>query len=108
MKKTLSIITLLIIGLLSCNTPRDIDNEIKMQITEFYSVLEAKNYSSISYSNLDTIENIRDIDGSLIRLTGSLIHKFSANNNNGEISQYTDTFDITIFEKNIYALPRGY
>ena len=106
--KNVSIIAVLIIGLFSCNNPRDIDKEVKNKITEFYTVLEVKNYKSISYSELDTIDNIINLDSSLIKLTGTIEHTFSANSNNGILNQYTDTFDVAIFENSVYALPRGY
>ena len=92
----------------SCNTDRDVDSMIKEKITEFYTVSEAKNYTPISYSDLDTIQNIENLDGSIIRLTAIMTHEFSAKANNGNTLQYSDTFDVTIFKDEVIAIPRGY
>ena len=81
---------------------------IKEKITEFYKVSEVKNYKPLSYSDLYAIQNIKNTDGSIIRLTGKMTHEFSGKAKNGSIQQYTDTFDITIFENEVIAIPRGY
>jgi hypothetical protein len=106
--KTSILFLLLIIISLSCNSKRDIDKEIKKQIAEFYFTSEVKDYKPESYSKLDTIQNIVDPKGNIIRLTAILTHRFYARSNNGDLNQYTDTFDIVIFKKDVIAIPRNY
>jgi hypothetical protein len=78
------------------------------KITEFYSVSEVKEYTPISCSDLDTIQNLKNPDESLVRLTGLMKLKFSARANNVSIREYTDTFDITIFDNDVIVTARGY
>jgi len=106
--KRLIIFLLLIIVLLSCNSKRNIDKEIKKQITEFYTKSEVKDYKPISYSKLDTVQNIDDPKGNLGRVTATLKHVFYARSNNGEINEFTNTFDIIIFKKDVVVIPRDY
>lgn len=106
--KHIGIISLITIGLFSCNSKRDIDADIKQKMADFYNGSQVKDYKPISYSTLDTIQNIKNLDGSIIRLTGTIIHDFSARSNNGSSLQYTDTFEVTIFEDEVIVIPQGY
>ncbi|PZX57022.1 hypothetical protein LV84_02153 [Algoriphagus ratkowskyi] len=99
--------TIFFIFLISCNSSPDYEQEIKNKIAEFYSIAEAKEYSPISFSELDTIQNLVDPgNGELIRLTGVIVHEFSAKANNGSIQNYKETFDVTIFKDAIIVLPK--
>ena len=106
--KQITIIGLITVILFSCNSKRDVDKEIRGKIKEFYDAAEAKDYKPISYSALDTIQNITNADGSIIRLTAKMTHEFLAKSNNGSLNHYTDTFDVTIFENEMTVIPRGY
>ena len=110
MKKT--IFFLIIILNFSCNskneTKRNIEQEIKDKMAEFYQVGEVQNYKPISYGKFDTISCFKEKDGSIYILKGTQTHKFSAKSNNGNIIEYDDIFDIQILQENVYAIARGY
>ncbi|MGB3342300.1 MAG: hypothetical protein WBA61_00175 [Aequorivita sp.] len=110
MKKHLiiGIIGLLILSISSCKPERDIDYEMKEKISEFYKMAEAKNYEPISFSTLDTIQNLRNPDGSIVRIQGTIIHEFYANSKNGNQNKFTEIFDITIFPNDVIAIPQSY
>ncbi len=92
----------------SCSE-RDVDQEIRDKIKEFYEVGEVKHYKPISYSKLDTIKNIRRYkDGSIIWVTGKITHTFYAKSNNGNILLYVDKFNVTITKDVVIAIPLGY
>jgi len=94
--------------LFSCNSEKDYDSKIKSKISKFYKIAKVKDYKPLKYSDFDTIQNIRDLDGSIIRITGKMTHEFSGRAKNGSINKYIDTFDITIFKDDVIVIPRGY
>jgi len=101
MKKVI-MVTLIIVGAMACNSQRDVDKEIKDKITSFYTYSEVNDYQPISYSKMDTVVNTSTFK------TGVLIHTFRARSNNGQLRQYSDTFNIAIFDGGVTAIPRGY
>lgn len=107
MKKYILLFLILVLNI-SCNSKIDIDKEIKKQITDFYITALTKDYEPISYSQLDTIESIITPEGSIIRITATLTHKFKARSNDGNQMEYSDVFDITIFKKDVIVIPREY
>lgn len=106
--RKISIIVLFLMILFSCNSENDYDSKIKSKIFEFYKIAEVKDYKPISFSDLDTIQNIRSSDGSIIRVTGKMTHEYSGRARNGSTNKYIDTFDITIFKDDVIVIPRGY
>ena len=98
----------LLLIMCSCSKSRNVDQEIKDRIAAFYKSADVKDYSPISYGSMDTIQNLKDINGNIMKLTGKLEHTFTAKSQMGIQEQYTDTFDITVFKDAVIALPRGY
>lgn len=102
-------LTIPIFFISSCKSVQDDPHGAVIEkITEFYIIAEAKNYRPISYSELDTTDSFIKRNGDIVRITGTLIHVYKANTRNGLLHQFTDTFDITIFDDEVFALPRGY
>ncbi|MCD8421365.1 hypothetical protein LNI94_00475 [Tenacibaculum finnmarkense genomovar ulcerans] len=97
----LALITLLVI---SCNSKRNIDKEIKEKITEFYTFTEVKDYQPISYSDFDTIHRLSS--GTIT--TGIIKHTLRARSNNGNINEFSHTFEVTVFDDLITVIPKGF
>jgi len=103
------IIIAVIIGIFSGCSKRDVDQEIKDRITEFYEIGEFNGYEPVAYSKFDTIINNRDRkNGSIILVTGKLTHTFYAKSNDGKVRLYLDTFNITIGKDGLAAFPPIY
>jgi hypothetical protein len=81
---------------------RDINQEIKDKITDFYITSEAKNYEAISYSDFDTIKSNE------FKTTGTVKHVFQARSNNGKLIGYSEIFDVTVFDDTVIVLPRSF
>ncbi|MBF9252488.1 hypothetical protein I2I11_04210 [Pontibacter sp. 172403-2] len=90
------------------NTLPDVMENVKTQIGAFYQATQVEDYSPVSYSDIDTAFFIADTDGTILKLSGSVIHKFKARAQNGSIRAYTDTFDIDVYKNEVVAIPRGY
>jgi len=101
MKKYL-LLGLFFLIMISCNTKRDIDNEIKEKITEFYTLTEVKDYQPIFYSEFDTIQSSISVTRGVIK------HTFKARSNNGNLNEFSHTFDVTVFDDVITVIPRGF
>lgn len=105
----LSVLLLFACNNFKSNKIEDIDyKKIEDKITEFYTYAEAKDYKPVSYSELDIKQEILEPDGTIIRLTAELTHKFYARSNNGSLILYTNIFDIVMFKNEVFAIPRGY
>ena len=81
---------------------------VKTQIGAFYQATEAEDYTPVSYSDIDTAVFIADTDGTILKLSGNVVHKFKARAQNGSLRDYIDTFDIDVYKNKVVAIPRGY
>lgn len=107
--KKFFVFAIVLLFISSCKSVQDDPHSAVIdKITEFYHIAEVENYIPVSYSELDTTVNVVKKNGDIIRIDGILIHAYHANSRSGALLQYTDTFDITIFDDVVFALPRGY
>lgn len=83
-------------------------NSIQNKIIEFYNIAEVENYKPISFGKLDTVRSVLNIDGSLVRITGTIIHQLTLKDITGATIACIDTFDVTIFKNDVIVIPRGY
>lgn len=99
MKKLLFI---LVVALLSCNSKRDIDSDIRNEIADFYDSVDRKNYNPISFSPMDTIEDFKNENGARI-ITTKLTHRLFSDDYKGVLTQNVDTFQVTIVNGNVLS-----
>ena len=87
---------------ISCSKNED-DKQIEIQnkIKHYYIAGEAKDYSPISFSSMDT--TYKSYDGEYF--VGKVTHTFKAKNKNGELGTYSSIFKVTIFKKDVFVLP---
>ncbi|MGB0867983.1 MAG: hypothetical protein ACPGSD_00175 [Flavobacteriales bacterium] len=97
--KIISILSFLLL-IVSCDTKRDVDKEIRDKITEFYDYSEVKDYQPLFYSAFDTITS------SEIKTTGIVEHLLKARNRNGEINEFRHIFNVTIFKDIVVVIPK--
>lgn len=106
-KSSIITITLCLI-FVSCkeNIARDVNKEINDQISLYYTSAMVEDYSPIKSSELDTIQHLKNPDGTLIRLQGEVLHEFKAKSNLNGIMNYNQIFEVTIYKDELIAIPK--
>lgn len=81
---------------------------IQEQITNFYTTVDVEDYKPLSFSEFDTIHIIKDSLGSSREIVGIVLHGYQGIGENGDTTKFEDTFDVTIYQDAVVAIPRGY
>lgn len=96
------------IGLVSCGTRLNVEEEIEEQITEYYKMQEVKGYVPISYGTFDTLQITNKDKQKSMSIKGIVTHGYKGVDNNGDTLKFKDTFDVTIFKDVVVVVPRGF